>query len=151
MLQRLGLARAALAGLVRARAGPGSSRFSLAPKPEEWPTTRSLPVLVVEAEDDRAERALLLAGPPAHDDGVDRADALDLGHADALARAVGRVLALGDHALGVVQPRLGLGRVLRRGREVDRLGDERGEAVAALGLRQLEQHLVVAARAGRRR
>src|SRR3954447_4959504 len=58
------------------------------------------PVVVVQAEDERADRALLLARPPAHDHGVDRPHALDLHHADALARAVARLLALGDHALG---------------------------------------------------
>ena len=44
--------------------------------------------LVVQAEDERADRALLLARAPADDDRVDRADALDLVHADALAGAV---------------------------------------------------------------
>ena len=53
------------------------------------------------------------------------------------------VLALGDHALGAVQPRLRLVGVLGGRREVDGRGDHRLEAVAALGLRQLEQRLVV--------
>src|SRR5215210_8471011 len=57
-----------------------------------------VPLIVVEAEDQRAERALLLAGAPADDHGVDRPDALDLHHADALAGAVARVLALRDDA-----------------------------------------------------
>ena len=104
---------------------------------------RSLPVVVVEAEDQRADGVLLLAGAPAHHDRVDRAHALDLRHALALARQVRRVLALGDHALGALQPRLRLVRVLGGGREVDGLLDQLPEPVAALGLRQLEQHLVV--------
>ncbi len=99
--------------------------------------------VVVEAQDQRADRALLLARPPAHHDRVDRADALDLAHAHALAGRVRRVLALGDHALGAVQPRLGLGGVLGGRGEVDRRGDHRLEAIAALGLRQREQRLVV--------
>ena len=48
-----------------------SSRFSLALKPEVWPTTRSLPPLV-QAQDQRADGALLLARPPADDDAVQR-------------------------------------------------------------------------------
>jgi hypothetical protein len=54
-----------------------------------------------------------------------------------------RVLPLGDHALGAAQPRLGLGRVLGRGRQVDRSVDDPREPLAPLRLRQLEQ-LVVA-------
>ena len=99
-------------------------------------------VVVVQGEDERADGALLLARAPADDDGVDRAHALDLGHADALAGLVGRVLALGDHALGALQPRLGLVGGLGARREVQRRGDHRLEAVAALGLRQLQQRLV---------
>jgi hypothetical protein len=105
---------------------------------------RSQPaVVVVEPEDQGADGVLLLAGAPAHHDGVDRADALDLRHADALAGAVAGVLALGDHALGPVQPRLGLLRDLGGGRQVDRRIDHALEPVAALRLRQLEQRLVV--------
>src|SRR4051794_9265479 len=54
-----------------------------------------LAVGLVKAEDQRADRALLLARAPAHDHGVDRAHALDLAHAHALARAIRRVGALG--------------------------------------------------------
>src|SRR5206468_1494216 len=79
---------------------------------------------VVEAEDERADRPLLLAGPPAHNDRVDRAHALDLAHPDPLARAVARAGFLGYHALAAAQPRLGLGAVGRARREVDRLGHE---------------------------
>ena len=68
-----------------------------------------LALAVVEAEDQRADRALLLARAPADDDGVDRPQALDLDHPLALARQVRGVEALGDHALAALQPRLGLG------------------------------------------
>src|SRR5215218_10875377 len=44
--------------------------------------------LVVEAEDQGAERVLLLPRPPAHHDRVDGPHALDLRHPDALAGAV---------------------------------------------------------------
>src|SRR5918994_7306524 len=80
-----------------------------------------LAALVVEAEDQRADGVRLLAGAPADDDRVDRPHALDLRHALALPGQVGRLLALGDHALGALQPWLGLAGVLRRRRQVDGL------------------------------
>ena len=99
-----------------------SSRFSFAFSPEVWPTTWSSPSLVVEAEHQRADRVLLLAGPPAGDDGVDRPQALDLDHRLALAAQVGRVELLRDHALAARQPGLGLGRVVDERRQLDRAG-----------------------------
>src|SRR4029079_11752906 len=63
---------------------------------------------VGEAEDERADRALLLARAPAAHDRVDRAHALDLHHPRPLAGAVGGGERLGDDSLGGVQPRLGL-------------------------------------------
>src|SRR5205814_3137940 len=54
--------------------------------------------VVVQAEDERADRALLLAHPERHDDRVGRPHALDLQHADALAGAVLRARLLRDHA-----------------------------------------------------
>ena len=113
-------------------------------KPARVADLAELAALVVEAEDQRADRALRLAGAPAHDDGVDRAHALDLDHADALARLVGRVGLLGDDALGLLQPMLGLGRGAHHRRQLDGLVDERLERGAALEVRQLEQHVVVA-------
>src|SRR3954453_19415545 len=59
-----------------------------------------LPVVVVEAEDQRPDRALLLAHPERHDHGVRRPDPLDLHHPGALARPVRGVGLLRDHALG---------------------------------------------------
>src|SRR5262249_34514653 len=64
--------------------------------------------IVVQAEDQRADRVGLLARPPAGHDRVDRPHALDLHHAGALAGAVGGVAVLGHHALAAAQPRLGL-------------------------------------------
>src|SRR5262245_18890308 len=65
---------------------------------------------LVHAEDDRAERALGLPGPPADHDAVGGAHALDLHHADALAGPVGLAGLLGDHALLGLQPALGVAR-----------------------------------------
>jgi hypothetical protein len=70
---------------------------------------------------------------------------------DALAGLVGAVLALGDHALGIPQPLFGAVGIGRGRAEVDRRVDDLYEAVAALGLRQLEQRLRRRASAGRRR
>src|SRR5215216_5398064 len=52
------------------------------------PDDAQVPVVVVEPDDERADRALLLPRAPPDDDRVDRAHALDLHHPDALARAV---------------------------------------------------------------
>ena len=102
-----------------------------------------LAVVVVEAQDQRAERALLLAGAPADDDGVDRPHALDLHHPGALAGPVGGVQLLGDHALRALQPRLGLRAVERARREVERLLDQLLEPLAPARERLVEQHLAV--------
>ena len=86
-----------------------------------WPTTRSF-AAVVEAEDQRADRALLLARAPADDDAVGGAQPLDLDHPLALARPVGGVELLRDHALAGLEPGLGLfGRARQRG-QLDRAG-----------------------------
>ena len=83
-----------------------------------------LAVLRVQAEDERADGPLLLAVAPALHDGVDRPLALDLHHALALAGQVRRVELLGDHALGVLQPALGLlGRADRGGQRDARVGE----------------------------
>src|ERR1700739_2051158 len=63
-----------------------------------------VPRPVVEAGEERADRPLLLARPISGDDGVDRADALDLDHALALARTVWGPEVLGDDALAAAQP-----------------------------------------------
>src|SRR2546425_495771 len=60
--------------------------------------------LVVQSEDERAERALLLAGTPPDDHAVDRADTLDFDHPRPLTRPVGRRQLLCDHALGPAKP-----------------------------------------------
>src|SRR5690242_11175845 len=74
-----GVAAAALAGLVRGELG---RQLALLGGVEARAVADRARVVgpVVEAEDERADRALLLAGPPAHHDGVDRAHALDLAH-----------------------------------------------------------------------
>src|SRR5215211_31746 len=78
-----------------------------------------LPV-VVEAQDERAHRALLLAGSPADDDAIQRAQALHLHHALALAGPVGSCELLGDHALARVEERQCLVRVPDQRRQLDR-------------------------------
>ena len=85
-----GVARAALARLVGARVS-GSSRFRATFRGRRYARPRATRPLVVEAEDQRADRSLLLAWAPAHDDAVHRPDALDLGHAVALAGGVAGV------------------------------------------------------------
>ena len=122
-----------------------SSRFSLAVKPDEWPTSRSSPSGVVEPEDERADRALRLARAPAHDDGVDRAHALDLHHAHAARRGgtgASGSLAITPSASCSHCSRLAGGADHRR--QVDRAVDARLERRAALVVGQLQQHLVVA-------
>ena len=106
-LQRLGSAEPRSPDSYSARK-PTSRFFSAALRPEQCPTTRSC-IAVVEAEDQRADGARLLARPPAHEHRVDRAHALDLRHALALARAIRRGDALCDRSLGVREPALGLG------------------------------------------
>ena len=106
--------RAALAGLVR-RQPVDELALLLRAEPARVPDAVDLAVLVVQAEDERADRPLRLAGPPAEDDRVDRPDPLDLHHARALAGLVGRVALLGDDALGVAaaSPRRRPGRARR--------------------------------------
>ena len=101
-------------------------------------------VLAVEAEDERADRVLGLARPPAEDDRVDRPDALDLDHPDALAGLVGRAGLLGDHALGVLQPVLGLLGGAHDRRELDRRSTSASSAARRSRYGQLEQDVVVA-------
>jgi len=50
---------------------------------------------------------------------------------------------LGHHALGAVQPVLGLRGGGDHRRQLDRIGDERLQRGPALGVRALQQHLVV--------
>ena len=64
---------------------------------------------------------------------------------------VGRVELLGDHALGALQPRLGLGAVRRPGREVERLAHQLLQPLAARVEGLVEQRLAVVRPAGRRR
>ena len=107
------LAAAALAGLVRrqlaaqralARGGEGRA----------VPDRAQRAVGLVEPEDQRADAVRLDARAEADHDAVDRAQPLDLDHRRALARRVGGVEALGDHALGLLRasarPRPGRGR-----------------------------------------
>src|SRR3954454_486159 len=137
------LAGSALSRLVP-REGLDQLALLLRLQPGGMPDHPQLPVGVVEAEDERADGALLLARTPAADDGVDRAHALDLHHARPLARPVGRVELLGDHALGAAQPRLGVLARVRAWSEVDRRVDDLLEHAAALGVGALEQRLVIA-------
>ena len=136
-----GLARPALAGLVRRERGDELALLA-GREARGVADLAQTAVLAVEAQDERPERALGLARAPAHDDRVDRPDALDLDHADPLARAVGGAGLLGDHALLLVQPALGLGGAADDRGQLEAL--ERLERGAALEVGQLEQHVVVA-------
>ena len=108
-----------------------------------WPTTQ-VAVVVVEPEDERADGALLLAEAEGHHHCVERADPLDLHHPDALAGPVGSVALLCDHALAHAgEPLAGLVDRGRRLGELDRLGDDGREPLAALVVGELEQALVV--------
>ena len=60
-VQRDGLARCRARRSRRARASPAARASPWRVKPQEWPTSRSAPSVVVEAEDQRADRALRLA------------------------------------------------------------------------------------------
>src|SRR5829696_9382046 len=80
------VAHAALARLIR-RERPRQLPLLLGLEAGGVADDAELAGVVVEAEDQRADRPLLLAGAPADDDRVDRADALDLHHPDALAGA----------------------------------------------------------------
>ncbi len=128
-----------------------SARFSAARRPEECPTMWSSPVLVVEAQDQRADRPLLLAGAVAGDHGVDRAHPLDLDHPLALAGPVGRAGVLGHHSLAVGQPRLGLSRGRASGGERDAVPPQLFERGAALGERAAPAVTRPPRPAGRRR
>ena len=136
-----GLAAAALAGLVR-RQEVDELALLLGREAAGVPDLAQA-AAVVEAEDERADGALGLARAPAHDDGVDGAHALDLDHARALAGQVGRRGLLGDDALGLVQPVLGIGRGAHDVGQRDRRLDVRLERGAALVVGALEQDLVV--------
>ena len=128
--QRLGVAAAALAGLVgseEARQLPLLLRAEARAVADHL----QLAVVVVQAQDQRAERALLLAGAPADHHRVDRAHALHLHHPGALARTVGGVELLGDHALRALEPRLGLRAVERARRQVERLARRASRAARA--------------------
>src|SRR5205823_9121251 len=70
-----------------------------------------LPGLVVQAEDQRADRPLLLSGSVADHDGVDPPDALDLDHPSSLPGPIGRVELLRHPPLAAAEPPLGLARV----------------------------------------
>src|SRR5439155_11723437 len=96
------------------------------------PDLAQLAAGVVEPEDDRADGPLALARPPPDDDAVDRPDALDLDHARALSRAVGAVELLGDHALGLAQPRLGVVALAGARRQLNARGDAGLQARPAL-------------------
>src|SRR6185312_9883937 len=138
-----GLARAALAGLV-GRELLDQVALLLSLQARAVPDHAQVAALVVEAEDERADRALLLARAPAAHDRVDRAHTLDLHHPRPLAGAVGGGELLGDDALGAVQPGLGLLALARTGGQVDRLLHEVLEDGAPLLVRDLEQGVVVA-------
>ena len=125
-----------------------SSRFSFALSPDVWPIGLSFSA-VVEPEDQRSHRALLLARPPAHDHHVDRADVLDLDHPLALPGDVGGVELLRDHALARKEPGLGGRHVLRQRGQLDgtrrgflttrRRRDQLSQRLAALRERRLHQ------------
>ena len=86
---------------------------------------------VVQAEDQRSHRPRRLARPPADDRAVDRAHALHLHHPRALARPVAGLRPLGDHALGRLQPRLGLVSAGRRGDHLGRASLQAAQRLAA--------------------
>ena len=85
-LQRDGSPLPALAGLVGLQEADELALLLLG-EAAGVPDLAQPPVGRVQAEDQRADRVLRLARAPAHDHGVDRAHALDLHHARALARA----------------------------------------------------------------
>ncbi len=111
-------------------------------KPDEWPDFAQPAAGLVEAEDDRTDGPRLLSRAPAHHDGVDRAHALDLDHARTFTGAVGRIPFLGDHALGLVQPALGVGSLADHRRELDGRRDQRLQRGAALPVGQVGEKLV---------
>src|SRR4051794_4383951 len=82
-----GLACPALAGLVRPQLLHQLALLGRL-EPRRVADLARVASLVVETKDQRADRALLLARPPADHDAVDGPDPLDLDHADALARPV---------------------------------------------------------------
>ena len=139
----------------RARACRRARASRSALKPDDVADDAQLAVGVVEAEDQRADRARLLARPPADDDRVDRAHALDLDHPVALARAgTGASSSLAIDALGAAQPRLGLVAVARRPVGVSSTPASATSASSAARrslVGQLEQRRRRRARAGRRR
>src|ERR1700750_3149573 len=94
-------------------------------------------VRLVQPQDDRAQRALGLPRTPAEHDRVDRPNALDLHHPDALARAVRRVGLLGDHALLGVQPAGGVLSGPHHWRELHALKRGLLERGPALAVREL--------------
>jgi len=141
-LPAAGVAVAAGAGLIRRQ--PVDERAFLGrPQARGVPDDMQLPGGVIQAEDQRADRPLLLAGPVADHDGVDRAHALDLDHPGALARPVGGVAVLGHHPLAMGEPRLGL--VWIQGHRGQPDSDRRQllEALATLRVGQLEQALIL--------
>ncbi len=135
------LGAAALAGLQR-RQHRAHRSFGLGAEAGDVADAAQL-AAVVEAEDQRADRALGFPRPPAHHHAVDRPLALDLRHPLALAREVGRVELLRHHPLDAAQPALGLLGVAgqRRQLEPGRRGD-RLQPPPALAQRRLEQRLV---------
>ena len=98
---------------------------------------------VVEAEDQRADRPLLFARPPAHHHAVDRPLPLYLRHPLAFAGDVGGTKILRHHALDRAQPLLRL-RLVRgeRGQLEAGLGGNPLQPLAPLPQRRLEQRLV---------
>ena len=112
-LPAAGIAVAPLAGLVRRELAHERPLLG-GLQPRGVPDPAQLAGVVVEPEDQRADRARLLAGAVPDDDGIDRPHPLDLHHPGALAGAVGRPDVLGHDALATAQPRLGF---LGRGRQ----------------------------------
>ena len=99
---------------------------------------------VVETEDERAHRALLLAHAEGRDHDVGGAHALDLHHPHALAGTVGRGGLLRHDAFGrPAEPDAGVGGVGEHGGEADRALDAGHEALAALLVGPLEERIVV--------
>ena len=102
-----------------------------------------LAIVAVQAQDERADRALLLAEAEGGHHRIRRADALDLDHPGALARQVRRASFLRHDALR--QASEPLPRVVAVGGdrgEQHRIGDHGGEPLAALVVGKLEQQLV---------
>src|SRR5919109_3497102 len=100
-----------------------------------------LAAIVVEPEDQRADRSLLLPGTPTDDDTVDRANPFDLHHADPLTWTVRSSKLFRDDTLRALQPAPRLRSLARRGCERQRVAAELFEVGSPFFERAIEQQL----------